>query len=136
MLKGLRKLSTAPQINKVLAPTVYTCSYDDLLFEQIKLMNEKRVGSVIVNKDGKPYGIFTERDLINNILAIEADMSETVGQYSSHPLVTAEIGINFHDAANIMAKNNIKRLPLTSQGKITTIVCACDLLRAFETNFT
>ena len=133
MLKGLRKLSAFPQIDKVLAPAVYTCSYDDSLFEQIKLMNEKRVGSVIVNKDDKPYGIFTERDLINNILAIEADMSETVGQYSSHPLVTAEIGINFHDAENIMAKNNIKRLPLTSQGKITTIVCACDLLRAFET---
>ncbi len=133
MLRGLRKLSTAPKLDKVIAPTIYTCSYDDSLFEQIKLMDEKRVGSVIVTKDGKPYGIFTERDLINNILAIGADMSESVGQYSSHPLVTAEVGINFHDAATIMADKEIKRLPLTSQGKITTIVCACDLLRAFET---
>ena len=133
MLKGLRKLSTTPQIDKVLAPTIYTCSYDDSLFEQIKLMNEKRVGSVIVTKDGKPYGIFTERDLINNILAIQAYMSESVGQYTSHPLVTAEVGVNFHDAAAVMADNEIKRLPLTSQGQITTIVCACDLLRAFET---
>jgi predicted transcriptional regulator len=133
MLRGLRKLSTAPRLDKVLAPTLYTCSYDDSLFEQIKLMNEKRVGSVIVTREGKPYGIFTERDLICNLLAIAADMSETVGQYSSHPLITAEVGINFHDAASIMADNKIKRLPLTSQGKITTIVCACDLLRAFET---
>ncbi len=133
MLRGLRKLSTAPKLDKVIAPTIYTCSYDDSLFEQIKLMDEKRVGSVIVTKDGKPYGIFTERDLINNILAIGADMSESVGQYSSHPLVTAEVGINFHDAATIMADKEIKRLPLTSQGQITTIVCACDLLRAFET---
>ena len=133
MLRGLRKLSTAPKLDKVIAPTIYTCSYDDSLFEQIKLMDEKRVGSVIVTKDGKPYGIFTERDLINNILAIGADMSESVGQYSSHPLVTAEVGINFHDAATIMADKEIKRLPLISQGQITTIVCACDLLRAFET---
>jgi signal-transduction protein with cAMP-binding, CBS, and nucleotidyltransferase domain len=133
MLRGLRKLSTAPRLDKVTAPTVYTCSYDDSLFEQIKLMNEKRVGSVIVTKDDKPYGIFTERDLICNILAIGADMSESVGQYSSHPLVTAEVGINFHDATSIMADKEIKRLPLTSQGQITAIVCACDLLRAFET---
>ncbi len=133
MLRGLRKLSTAPKLDKVIAPTIYTCSYEHSLFEQIKLMDEKRVGSVIVTKDGKPYGIFTERDLINNILAIGADMSESVGQYSSHPLVTAEVGINFHDAATIMADKEIKRLPLISQGQITTIVCACDLLRAFET---
>ena len=133
MLRGLRKLSTAPRLDKVIASTIYTCSYYDSLFDQIKLMNEKRIGSVIVTKDGKPYGIFTERDLIDNILAIAADMSETVGPYSSHPLVTAEVGINFHDAAAIMADKEIKRLPLTSQGQITTIVCACDLLRAFET---
>ena len=133
MLRGLQKLSTAPKLDNVMASTLYTCSYDDLLFEQIKLMNEKNIGSVIVTKDGKQYGIFTERDLIDNILAIQADMSETVGQYSSNPLVTAEVGINFHDAAIIMTEKKIKRLPLTSQGQITTIVCACDLLRAFET---
>ena len=133
MLRGLQKLSIDPKLDEVLAPRLYTCSYDDSLFEQIKLMNEKRIGSVVVTKDGKPYGIFTERDLINNILTIEADMSEIVGSYASHPLITAEVGINFHDAASIMAEKKIKRLPLTSQGKITTIVCACDLLRSFET---
>lgn len=133
MLRGLRKLSTATKLDNVRASTLYTCSYDDSLFEQIKLMNEKKIGSVIVTKDDKPYGIFTERDLIDNILAIQANMSETVGQYSSHPIITAEVDINFHDAANIMAENKIKRLPLTNQGQITTIVCACDLLRAFET---
>lgn len=133
MLRGLQKLSIDPKLDKVLAPRLYTCSYDDSLFGQIKLMNEKRVGSVIVTREEKPYGIFTERDLINNILAIEANMSETVGLYASHPLITAKIGINFHDAVSIMAEKKIKRLPLTSQGKIITIVCACDLLRAFET---
>ena len=51
---------------------------------------------------------------------------------SSNPLVTADVGINFRETADIMAKNKIKRLPLKKDGRLTTIVCACDLLNAFE----
>jgi len=119
-------------IDHVLAPKMYTCSFQDTVFDQIKLMHEKRIGSVIVNKDNEPYGIFTERDLICNALAIEADMSEEVGRYCSHPLITADVGINFQEASDIMATNKIKRLPLKKEGRLTTIVCACDLLKAFE----
>ena len=132
MLRGLRKLNSEISIENVLAPKLYTCSFDDTLLDQIKLMHEKRIGSVIVNKDNEPYGIFTERDLICNALAIEADMSEKVGRYCSHPLVTADVGINFRETSDIMANNKIKRLPLKKESKITTIVCACDLLKAFE----
>ncbi len=132
MLRGLRNLNSNISIENVLAPKLYTCSFDDTLLDQIKLMHEKRIGSVIVNKDNEPYGIFTERDLICNALAIEADMNEKVGLYCSHPLVTADVGINFREASDIMAKNKLKRLPLKKDGKLTTIVCACDLLKAFE----
>jgi len=133
MLRGLCNLSTNPSLKHVLIPRLYTCSYDDTLFDQVKLMHEKRIGSVIVLKDGKPYGIFTERDLICNLLAIEADMHEKVGRYCSYPLITAKIGIKFNEAATLMTDKKIKRLPLTKDGKITSIVCACDLLRAFQT---
>ena len=132
MLRGLRNLNSQISIDHVLAPKMYTCSFQDTVFDQIKLMHEKRIGSVIVNKDNEPYGIFTERDLICNALAIAADMSEEVGRYCSHPLITADVGINFQEASDIMATNKIKRLPLKKEGRLTTIVCACDLLKAFE----
>lgn len=133
IIRGLRNLGTNPSIENVQASKLYTCSYVDSLFDQIKSMHDNRVGSIIVTKDQKPYGIFTERDLICNLLAIEADMSEEVGRYCSHPLISANEGIKFHEAAAIMADNKIKRLPLTKDGELTKIVCACDLLRAFET---
>ncbi|MEM0330995.1 MAG: CBS domain-containing protein, partial [Archaeoglobaceae archaeon] len=29
-----------------------------------RIMGEKKIGSVVVTKEGKPFGIFTERDLL------------------------------------------------------------------------
>ena len=33
----------------------------------VKMLYEKRIGSIIVNKNEKPYGIFTERDLLTKV---------------------------------------------------------------------
>lgn len=134
ILRGLRVLPLSPSLGKVLHAKVYSCSYDDPIFDQVKLMHEKRVGSVIVTKNERLYGIFTERDLINNLLAIEAKMDEPVGRYCSAPLMTANYGINAREAAIIMADKKIKRLPLVKDGKIVSIVCGADLIRAYSTN--
>ena len=33
----------------------------------VKMLYEKQIGSIIVNKNEKPYGIFTERDLLTKV---------------------------------------------------------------------
>ncbi len=80
-------------------------------------MSSKSIGSVIVNdknndnKTKKPYGIFTERDLLNKILLKNIYLGTEVGQSCSMPLITAPISISAREAAKVMATNNIKRLP-------------------------
>lgn len=133
ILRGLRTLSITPSLDDVIRSKVYSCLHNDPIFDQVKLMHEKRIGSVIVTKDERPYGIFTERDLICNLLAIESKMDEEVGRYCSTPLMTANFGINALEAALIMADKKIKRLPLIKNGKIASIVCATDLLRSYST---
>ncbi|TFG81259.1 MAG: CBS domain-containing protein, partial [Erysipelotrichales bacterium] len=55
-----------------------------------------------------------------------------VGKYASFPLITAKNGILANEAAKIMMTKDIKRLALTTNGSITGIVTARDIVDAFQ----
>ena len=65
MLRGFRKTGGNPPLDKVMSVKVYECAHTDSIFKAIKLMHQKRIGSVIITKNDSPYGIFTERTLHN-----------------------------------------------------------------------
>lgn len=96
-----------------------------------KVMGENRVGSVIVTRQGKPEGIFTERDLITRLLAVDRPLTTEVGEVCSSPLITAPIEISVRDAAEIMESKHIRRLPITQEGKLIGIITARDLIEAY-----
>ena len=94
------------------------------------LMVEKRIGSLIANRDGLPFGIITERDLIAKIAAQGVDPSKTtVGEVMTVPLTTIDASANIVDAARRMVEKQVKRLVVTDQDKIVGIVSQTDLVQ-------
>lgn len=103
-----------------------------LVEDVVKLMAEKRIGSVIVTEGRFSRGIFTERDLLRSVLSPDFRMDEPVENFATHHLVTAPEDISGLEAAEIMTTRKIKRLPLTQEGSfISGIVTARDLVEAF-----
>ena len=135
MVRAFRRTNSNPQLGKVISSRLYSVKDDDDVFKAVKIMHEKRIGSVIVTKRKSPYGIFTERDLLVNVLAYGTDLKNPVAGYCSTPIVTAEFGIKGGDAARIMAEKKIKRLVLTKQEKVHAIVTARDIVDAFQSSF-
>ena len=82
-----------------------------------RLMGEKRIGSVIVTKENKPYGIFTERDLLSKVL-VGGNLGDEVGKYVSAPLITIPPDTSVRDSARIMAEKRIKRLVIVENDEI------------------
>jgi len=136
IVRGFRRTGGNPSLDKVMSKKVYKIYYSDTIMEACKLMHKKRIGSVIVEKNKKPFGIFTERDLLVNVLNNEVKLKGKVGGYCSSPLITTKIGIAGGDAAKMMATKKIKRLVLTKNGKIFAIVTARDIVDAFQWSFT
>ena len=120
-----------PSLEKVITKTIFSLNHYSSVLQAIKLMNKRRIGSVIVTAKGLYDGIFTERDLLTKILAEDIALAQEVGNYCSDFLVTARLGIRAREAARIMFANNIKRLPITNKGKIIGIVTARDLVESF-----
>jgi CBS domain-containing protein len=88
---------------------------------------------VIVTRDGNPFGIFTERDLLSTFLVQGKSLDSPVGKASSSPLKSAPAGISIHEAAKIMAEQHVRRLPLMKKKQLVGIITARDLVEAYAT---
>jgi acetoin utilization protein AcuB len=54
-----------------------------------------------------------------------------VGKHCSRPIITAPLKSSVKEAVTLMKKNKIKRLPLTTDGRIVGIVTARDIVEAY-----
>ncbi len=131
IVRAIHEMSYSFNIGKTVMKSVYTIKEETSLQQAVETMTQLRVGSLIIMKNGEPDGIFTEWDLVRNVLIQHLDLTQPVGGQASRPLITAEEGINGREAADIMTANHIKRLPLTRDGVILRIVTARDLGEAF-----
>lgn len=95
-----------------------------------KMMVERGIGSLIANRDGLPFGIITERDLMEKIVAQGADPAKiTVNEIMTAPLTTIDANASIFDAARRMVEKRVKRLVVTDREKIIGIVSQTDLLQ-------
>lgn len=96
-----------------------------------RMMVEKGIGSLVANRDGLPFGIVTERDLVEKIVARAADPSKvTVSDIMTAPLATIDASSTLIDAARKMVEKQVKRLVVTEHDKIIGILSQTDLVQS------
>jgi len=112
----------------------------DNVLDLAKNMKEKGRGSVIVteyvtnaagSKTGtKPVGIITERDMVRRVVADSKDPHSTIAyDIMSKPLITVGPEATVYDAALIMTKYNIRKLPIVRDNTLLGIITSTDLAR-------
>ena len=122
---------TSMTIDGVMTKRVIMVPSSTTVTEVTKIMGEERIGSVLVTKRGKPFGIFTERDLLTTFLTRGKPLETPVGDAASSPLVTIPLGTSVHQTALTMALKHIRRLPVVENDEIVGIVTARDLVEAY-----
>jgi CBS domain-containing protein len=124
-------LETEVKVDDFMNKRVETVDKKTPVASVVKIMGEKRIGSVIVTSKGDPFGIFTERDLLNTFLVEGKPLIAEVGKEASSPLITVPVGTSVHQAAVTMAMKHIRRLPITINGQLAGIITARDLVEAY-----
>ena len=131
----IREMPDAPETSLVvddfMTKEIASVNEDETVLAVASIMGKKRIGSVIVTCDGEPSGIFTERDLLSTFIVQCRPLDTEVGTASSAPIKTAPAGISIHKAAQIMAAQHVRRLPITKKNKIAGIITARDLVEAY-----
>ena len=131
LVRVLKGVGADFSILKVISTKLVTVPPEARIDMVVRLMDERKIGSVLVSESGKWTGIFTERDLLKRVLAPRRGLETPVLDVATRPVITAEPGIFGREVAGIMAIHGFKRLPLALEGEGVGMVTARDVVEAF-----
>ena len=100
--------------------------------DAVRLMITEKVGSVVVvDHAAKPVGIITERDILKKVTGSNKNPNHIAAQeIMSHPVITIKTFDSIDTAAEIMAKNRIKRVVVVEQdGSPVGVLSITDITR-------
>lgn len=112
---------TGQTVRDLMTPKREVVDPQDAVISAIELMVEREVGSVlVVDRSGRLVGIFTERDLLRHYLEAQSRfLYLTVDKVMTSPVVTVSPSTTLESALDLMAKENIRHLPVVDKdGKV------------------
>ena len=117
-------------VKDVMSSPVVTADENAPINEVAKLMRKHDIGCIIVSdKNGRPVGIITERDIVERLVAEDIKPSEIKAkEIMSAPLVTIDSEKTISDAARKMSRRNIRRLAVMYKGELAGIISSKDIL--------
>jgi CBS domain-containing protein len=111
--------------------SVVTIGPDATVLEAMRLLMEHRIGGVVVERDGEPVGILTERDVLR-LGAEDPAQLETlsVDRAMTRELITGNLEQSLQRVMEVMTENRIRHLPIIEDGKLAGIVSIGDVVNA------
>lgn len=117
-------------VEEIMVEDVLKIDADATVKEAVDMMNRNEVGSLIITDDGKVSGIVTERDVLVRVVGESKDANKTkVSEIMSKPVITVGPDMYVEDAAKLMFKRNMKKLPIEKKGQVIGIITLTDVAR-------
>jgi len=99
-----------------------------------EMMRDNGIGSIFITSGEEIIGILTDTDLVRRVVAAGADpLTTTVEKIMSAPIASIEGNRTLLDANDVMAKQHIRHLGITKDGKMVGMISVRDLV-VFLTN--
>jgi len=96
--------------------------------EAAKMMEDTKVGAVIVMENNTPVGIVTDRDFAIKVVAHAYPITTPVKQIMSSPLFSINSDESVRTAADLMYDRGIRKLPVFEDEKVVGIITATDIV--------
>ncbi|HJN56486.1 MAG TPA: CBS domain-containing protein [Candidatus Woesearchaeota archaeon] len=112
-------------IVKDIMHTVTKISSNLSISKVAEIMDEKSIGSVLIEEDNEVIGIATERDILRKVVARGSNPDELkIRRIMTPDIITIDLNEDTVEAGRIMEQNKIRRIVVTENGKIVGIVTA------------
>ncbi|WP_284139357.1 CBS domain-containing protein [Virgibacillus sp. LDC-1] len=117
------------QLRNVMTSDVVTVNETQSVQEAAALMSEKNIGAIpVVNNSGQMTGIITDRDITLRATAQGEAAQTPVSQVmTAQRVVQATTEMEVEQAAQLMAQQQIRRLPVVENENIVGMVSLGDL---------
>jgi CBS domain-containing protein len=114
-------------VKEIMTKDCVTVTLQDNVYEIAIKMKDHDIGFIPVVDGNKLIGVVTDRDLVIRGLADKNEGSTEVRKVISEKVTTVPPDTTVDEAAQIMAREQIRRLPVVENGELLGIVAIGDL---------
>ena len=124
-------MNTAEDIVKDKQSDIVAISWDKTVHQACLEMSSKKIGAILVKKDDKFVGIWTERDLLQKMTEEGFDpRTAKIGDHMSTPLKTAPHSTRIYKLTEMFLGLFLRHLPIEKDGEFIGLLSIGDVLRA------
>ena len=102
---------------------------DSTVMEAAGIMSDRRIGSMVVARGEKVVGIFSERDVLNRVVAKHLDPSATlIKDVMTSPVACCQPTTELTECRVVMTEKRIRHLPVVHEGNLVGMISSGDIL--------
>jgi CBS domain-containing protein len=102
---------------------------DACVLDAARLMNEHRIGGVVVTEGGRPVAMFTERDVLRGVVGAGLDPATTpVSAVMSQTLLTVTPDTPVDECRALMTERRVRHLPVVGPAGLAGLVTSGDVM--------
>lgn len=119
-------------VRDLMVKKVITLPCTSNAFEAAKLIKEHRIGCVVVTHDQKKLdGIITAKDLVRRVMAEDLEPKKVkLEKVMSKYVKSVSPDMPASEAVKLMARHDIRRLPVVENGKLIGVITDKNVLKA------
>jgi len=121
-------------VRDVMSKEVKVVRPDTVMKEVVATMNKFNIGSIVVVQGERPVGIITGRDILRRLVEPCLAPETLAARYvMTSPVITIAETASLDEAAKLMVKKKVKKLPVVSGDKIVGIITLTDIVAKMPT---
>ncbi len=120
-----------PTAQDILAnkPAVATIAESATVMDAAKIMSDRHIGSLVVVRGDTIVGIFTERDVLNRVVARHRDPMKTIiKDVMTTPVAFCLPTTKLAECRSVMTKKRIRHLPVIKENRLLGMISSGDML--------
>lgn len=116
-------------VSELMTPQVISLRQEEAVSLAARLLSRNNIGALpVCSSGGKVLGIVTDRDLVTRCIAAGKDPNKTaVAEVMSRRVATIEADQTAEAALSLMGKEQVRRVPVVENGRLSGIVSLSDL---------
>lgn len=124
-------MKTANDMIQAKGGDILSVSVGTSVLDALKKMNTRKVGAILVTRDDKPVGIWTERDLMRNVLDRSFDPETArIEDYMTKDLIYAPHTDTVYNLMDKFLGLRLRHLLIEKDNEIIGVVSSGDVMKA------
>ncbi|MFB5646777.1 MAG: CBS domain-containing protein, partial [Candidatus Nitrosomaritimum yanchengensis] len=115
-------------VKDIMTKSVLAVDASTTVNEAAKMMEDAKVGSLIVMENNMPVGIVTDRDFAVKVAAHAYQISTSVKQIMSSPLIAIGPDETVWMVSDLMYTRGVRKLPVIDNEHVVGMITATDLV--------